>query len=1165
MACPLFLRYYLLLDKGCNVYSGKGVNRRMRNMNSHTFQQEITQMKYSQGGENKVMKKKLALLLSATMAFSMFANVAFGADAAKTTQEKFDTLKSQGVFSGFPDGSAKLEQNMTRAQFAKVVVKLFGLKEVNGQYSYKDKNYGPKNWAASFIESVTDAGLMQGKNLAKKIFDFNGKVTVEEAAKVLAGALKLEIPTNAQNNASAWAKGYFEAAVKEGIVSKDVNPKQVATRSQLVEMAFAANEVAKGPKVSSYKVLDSKNVEFTMSDKGTMKVKLDKALEANKATDVSFTYKNKEGKEFKLTHSVTYEITSAQSIKSVVASNLKEIVVTFDGSLEQKSAENKNNYKIKDMKIDSVTMAEDKNSVTILLEERGSELKNQKETELEIKNVKNEDLSKTFDEKRKFTPTSIKAPEVKEVVGLGTKAYKIIFSEPVKRSSAIASNNYVVDGSITGGSIDYRYPNVVIVKRELAVGTHKVTVKGVENFINLKTVAEDKEFTIAEDTAAPEVVSAKTNDLDELEIEFNETVQRIDKIYHNSSMNTASNLNYKDNKVKMKFSNKLYNGENTIYIKGVTDYSGNKTDREYKVSPTLDSTRPEITKFKFKDDGFKHQIELTVNKKLNPDDAKDKKNFVLKDKDGKVIDNSSLGLDRYGHPSKVEYKEEENKIVLHLTGKLSDQEEYILEVSNIRDRAALPNTMMPYKYTFTAKQTSRYGATVWFEEGNDEQKLYIKFKENMDSASVLEKEKYTWDGKSITDFDIHMHQSDTVVITAKRDGLTKIKGRDATHVLTIAAVKTSTGEYLKNGDSYTFIITGTINGEFKRKFYVRNAKLVSRSNNEIEVFFSHKVNRVDADDFKFDGRTAKYATLGASGMSAIIEFDRLPRFVANKRLEIRANARTEDNLGKTLDAGFITLDNATDSGIEVLSSSLSVTPRYDLTNNAQGVTFQTTINVGTPIGVFNEDVRLRAQQFLQAINVMVGNSKAKVVDLRTLPRDNSQLAIVFEIDSSELSDGRNDITVSLNKGLNDEHRVIKAVNVDQTVLLNAFTITDSFSYEKTGTNAEFQQALEAAKITAQKVSEKKKIVDDLQSNLTTEQAKRTELQGTIDRVTAINQLRRTEDETIELSSAQTDILRSAQKIGIINRDLTQARNDLTLAQNAHATATARVDQLRPGG
>ena len=144
-----------------------------------------------QGGEKKVMKKILSVALSTAMAFSMFASVAFGDAAATTPQQKFDALAAKGILNGYPDGQAHLERDLTRAEFAKIVTKLFDLTEVNNKLSYKDKGYNATNWAVPYIEAVTAANLMQGKDTVKGIFDYNGKVTVEEVAAVLVRALKL--------------------------------------------------------------------------------------------------------------------------------------------------------------------------------------------------------------------------------------------------------------------------------------------------------------------------------------------------------------------------------------------------------------------------------------------------------------------------------------------------------------------------------------------------------------------------------------------------------------------------------------------------------------------------------------------------------------------------------------------------------------------------------------------------------------------------------------------------------------------------------------------------------------------------------------------------------------------------------------------------------------
>nr|WP_251481274.1 Ig-like domain-containing protein [Paenibacillus sp. MER 180]MCM3288587.1 S-layer homology domain-containing protein [Paenibacillus sp. MER 180] len=1017
----------------------------MREMNYQTSTQQTKQTKQFRGGEKKVMKKRLALLLSVAMAFSMFANVAFGADAAKTTQEKFDALKTQGVFNGYPDGSAGLDKDMTRAEFAKVLVKLFGLKEIHGEYSYKDKNYGAKNWAAPFIEAVTKEGLMQGKDLEKKLFDFNGKITVEEAAKTLVNALKLEEVKDAQNNASSWAKGYFQAAVDAGLFSKDANPKANATRTQLVEAAYAADELTKGPKVVSYKVKDSKTVEFTMSDKEVATVTLEKALEANKETEVTFTYKDKAGKEFKITTKVTYTITSAQSIKSVTAENLKEVVVAFDGSLDKKTAENKNNYEVKDMKIDSVTMSDDKNSVTILLEENGSDLKNQKETEVKIKNVKNEDSSKTFNETKKFTPVDVKTPEIKEVVGLGTKAFKIVFSEPVKRGDAVASSNYKVDGAMVAGSVDYMYPNVVIVKKELSVGTHKVTASNITDFSGLKSIPADKEFTIAEDTAAPEIVSAKTNDLNELEIEFNETVKSIEKVYHNTSGNTGK-ITYKDNKVKVEFNNKMYNGDNTIYVKGATDYSGNKADREIKINPTLDQTRPEVVSFELKEAGTlnNHQLVLEFNKKLEKESAENSKNYTLKDSDGNIIKDFK-GVDRDGHPtSKPSYVEKDNKVTINLNGKLSNQTDYILEVTGVRDVAALQNTMAPYTKTFTAKQTAQTGIVrSWFTESGGEQNLYVQYKEDMRTdgdGSVLIKEKYIFNNKSITDYDIAMVNGDTVRITSKAGKLvTDDDKKDAKKVyeLSVSQVKNVKGDYLKQNDNYTLKYSGTLEEKYDNSIKVDDVKVESRE--KVKVQFAGKINYLNTDDFyiTIGGSDSKlYATDGTlSNDGTVLTLNYtgnriLPSSLADAKLHVVKNATTADILDVRVKAGETPIKNFDAVRPEVLLNSMSV-------KSVTGATYEASITADTNISV------LETKNINNAFEVLVNDKEVtQVVDVKVNPNNSKELIVSFKFTDAKAELKKDDIVnVILSDSKNNVNKHIvdaRTLTAKEPVALKGF-------------------------------------------------------------------------------------------------------------------------------
>ncbi len=792
------------------------------------------------------MKKILSVALSTAMAFSMFASVAFGADAKLTPEQQFNALKEAGIVNGFPDGLSHLEKTLTRAELAKIIVNSLSLEPVTGVATYKDKGYSANHWAAPFIESATQAGILQGKDTVKGLFDPSGNVTVQELAKVLVTALKLEVPADANNTASAWAKGYVAAAVEKGFIPEGINYQAAATRSQAVVAAYAIYEANQVPTVKSYKVVDPKNVEVTMSDGEVVKVALEKALEANKETEIKFTYKDKE-----YTHKVTYVTTVAQKVESVSAKNLKEVVVVFDGTVDKKSGENKLNYDVKDQKVDSVKLSDDKKTATVLLEET-STLTNQKETEIKVKNVKNEDATKTIEQTVKFTPVDVQIPEVKEVVGLGTSAFKVVFSEPVQKSDVYASSNYKVDGVSVSGSVEYSYPNVAIVNYSLPVGDHKLTVSNIRDFSGLKIAPVESTFSIAQDTAAPEVASIKSNDLKEVEIEFNESIKSYSKVYHGVSSNVGT-VEKRDNKLIVKFSQPLSMGENTVYIEGVTDYSGNKANREAKVNPTLDTERPTVDKVEVKqyDNGY-HYLEIQFSKKVSKESAEKRSNYTVRNAEGNLV--TGDGLDSDGHPYKApRYDENKNIVTVDLNKKL-DNADYTIEVANVVDTAYVANTMLPYKATFNAKQT--VGAAIsraWFKQEGNESILYVQYRVNVKTSGEGRAdlaEKYLVNGKTLKDVDVDVVSGDTVRIKTTKDVKESlnldVSGGKVTGPRDIVAsyIQDADGNWLKENGLYN--LKAEI--DLSDKIAVKEATAKSRT--EVEVKFTGKIRNYSTSDYK---------------------------------------------------------------------------------------------------------------------------------------------------------------------------------------------------------------------------------------------------------------------------------------------------------------------------
>jgi len=214
----------------------------MRGTSLNFSTNESQQPKRNRGGEKKVMKKSLSMALATAMVVSMFSSVSFAADNSLDAQAKFDALKEAGVFDGYADGSAGLDKEMTRAEYAAVLVRMLGLTPDSSTSSYNDV---ANHWAQEqgYVQAVTKAGIMEGP--ADGQFDPDGKVTVEQLATIMVRALNLQVEADAtvEGEVSDWATGYVAAAVEAGLIPNSNDFTVPAKRDQLVSSTYIANEI----------------------------------------------------------------------------------------------------------------------------------------------------------------------------------------------------------------------------------------------------------------------------------------------------------------------------------------------------------------------------------------------------------------------------------------------------------------------------------------------------------------------------------------------------------------------------------------------------------------------------------------------------------------------------------------------------------------------------------------------------------------------------------------------------------------------------------------------------------------------------------------------------------------------------------------------------------
>ncbi|MEI7025680.1 S-layer homology domain-containing protein [Paenibacillus sp. y28] len=306
----------------------------MRDTSSHLSTKDSQQLKQNQGGEKKVMKKSLSVVLAASLAMSSMSAIALAAEdtatttstAASTAQEKFDALRAAGIFDGLEDGTAGLDQNMTRAQFAKIIVKLKELTEdESGASVYKDLDGA--GWATGYIGAVTKAKYFDGVEAGK--FDPSGNVTAEQMATVLARVYNLQIDASASvtGTVSDWAKGYVASVVKAGLLSGVTDFTAPAKRETLVNSTYSAYTnppvvIATGKVgVADLKVTGAKTLTLKLSgaiadtSKAVLSVKRD-------GTAVSPTVKWADDKQ---TATITFETSMPEATYAVTLSGLENL------------------------------------------------------------------------------------------------------------------------------------------------------------------------------------------------------------------------------------------------------------------------------------------------------------------------------------------------------------------------------------------------------------------------------------------------------------------------------------------------------------------------------------------------------------------------------------------------------------------------------------------------------------------------------------------------------------------------------------------------------------------------------------------------------------------------------------------------------------------------
>ncbi len=231
-------------------------------------------------------KRVLSFILAVMMLFSVCAFNVTAEEGVSLTDIDLTTdvgkavnrLVSMGIINGYPDGTYRPDNTITRAEFCVVMVKFLGAQDninpdalTGFEDLDTDANYA---WARPYVAMAVQRGVING--FEDMTFRAADPVTYEQAIKMLVCSLGYGEQAQTPTIAGDWSSGYVARAMKLGITSGTTSyiasKTNATTRGTVAILVSNALDVTTNDLTTSNgdKILDG---DITSSERGYSEVK----------------------------------------------------------------------------------------------------------------------------------------------------------------------------------------------------------------------------------------------------------------------------------------------------------------------------------------------------------------------------------------------------------------------------------------------------------------------------------------------------------------------------------------------------------------------------------------------------------------------------------------------------------------------------------------------------------------------------------------------------------------------------------------------------------------------------------------------------------------------------------------------------------------------------
>lgn len=231
----------------------------------------------------------MVLALVMTLSLAVSANAAFKDDKSISDDyaESVAVLNGMGVFKGYEDGSFKPEGNITRAEVATIIYRIYtadvAKNDKSGLYATYNKfsDMAGAGWAQGYIGYCANASLVKG--YPDGTFKPSGKVTGYEVLAMILRAVGYD--KNNEFSGADWALHVAQTAQQLGVldnVAKTTDLNAPASRELVAELLFQGIQKAQVTYTPAFGYVTDKVISTKTNSLGEKNFKLASAAAADK-------------------------------------------------------------------------------------------------------------------------------------------------------------------------------------------------------------------------------------------------------------------------------------------------------------------------------------------------------------------------------------------------------------------------------------------------------------------------------------------------------------------------------------------------------------------------------------------------------------------------------------------------------------------------------------------------------------------------------------------------------------------------------------------------------------------------------------------------------------------------------------------------------------------